>query len=272
MTDRSAEQDAAVTDRAILTGSAYRTGRDLAARQSIYQWQTPRYDLPGIVVEQLQGTRGSVVDVGCGNGKFIERLRQDRSDLRLLGLDVSLGILAGVPRPVAVADAVQLPLPSSSVDSALALHMLYHVEDIAAAVNELARVVKPGGLVIVSTNSDRDKAELDGLWERASGDILGVANGPGRISLSARFSLEKAPSLLGAGFGKVETIELPGTIAVRSPEPVIAHMRSYRAWADQHAVPFEETIERAREIVTDRIEEAGAFEIGCLGGMLVCTR
>lgn len=177
MTDPSAEHDAAVTDRAILTGSAYNTGRHLSARQSIYQWQTPRYDLPGIVVEQLRGTRGTVVDVGCGNGKFIERLRRDRPEMRLLGLDVALGILAGVPRPVAVADAAQLPLASTSVDGALALHMLYHVEDIPTAIKELARVVKPGGVVIASTNSARDKAELDHLWERAAGDVLGVDKG-----------------------------------------------------------------------------------------------
>ncbi|MEU8919065.1 class I SAM-dependent methyltransferase [Streptomyces nigrescens] len=169
MTYLSAEHDAAVTDRAILTGSAYNTGRDLSARQSIYQWQTPRHDLPGIVVEQLEGTRGTVVDVGCGNGKFIERLRRDRPEMRLLGLDVALGILAGVPRPVAVADAARLPLASTSVDGALALHMLYHVEDVPTAIKELARVVKPGGVVIASTNSARDKAELDHLWERAAG-------------------------------------------------------------------------------------------------------
>ncbi|MEX2969532.1 class I SAM-dependent methyltransferase [Streptomyces sp. C184] len=271
MTKPSADHHAAVTDRAILTGSAYNTGQDLSARQSIYQWQTPRYDLPGIVVKQLEGTRGTVVDVGCGNGKFIERLRRDRPEMRLLGLDVSLGILAGVPRPVAVADAAQLPLVSASVDGALALHMLYHVEDIPAAIKELARVVKPGGVVIASTNSARDKAELDHLWERSAGDVLGVDKGPARISLSARFSLEQAPELLGAAFDKVEIIELPGTIAVRSPEPVIAHMASYRAWAGQHAVPFEETVERAREIVSEHIERKGAFEIGCLGGMLVCT-
>ncbi|MFI1307113.1 class I SAM-dependent methyltransferase [Streptomyces sioyaensis] len=176
-----------------------------------------------------------------------------------------------MPRPVAVADAAQLPLASASVDGALALHMLYHVEDIPAAIKELARVVKPGGVVIASTNSARDKAELDHLWERSAGDVLGVDKGPARISLSARFSLEQAPELLAAEFGKVETIELPGTIAVRSPEPVIAHMASYRAWAGQHAVPFEETVERAREIVSEHIERKGAFEIGCLGGMLVCT-
>ncbi|MFE9570376.1 class I SAM-dependent methyltransferase [Streptomyces sp. NPDC006692] len=272
MTDLSANHSAAVTDRAILAGRAYKTDHDLAARQSLYQWQTPRYDLPGLVVEQLRQTHGAVADVGCGNGKFIKRLQEDRPDLRLLGLDVSLGILAGVPGPVAVADAAGLPLRSASVDAALALHMLYHVEDIPGAISELDRIVSEHGIVIASTNSDRDKAQLDHLWEQAAGEVLGVERGPSRISLSARFSLEKAPLLLGQVFAKVETIKLPGTIAVRDPEPVIAHMTSYRAWAGQHDVPFEETIGRAREILTAHIDRHGAFEITCLGGFLVCSR
>lgn len=73
----------AATDRTRLAGSAYSSDRDLAARQSLYQWQTPRHDLPGIAAEQLSGVRGSgrVVDVGCGNGKYVQRLREDRPDL-----------------------------------------------------------------------------------------------------------------------------------------------------------------------------------------------
>ncbi|GAA1177987.1 hypothetical protein GCM10009654_39060 [Streptomyces hebeiensis] len=127
MPELSAAHAAAVTDRGRLAGSAYNTDRDLAARQSLYRWQTPRYDLPGIVAEQLSGVRGRVVDVGCGNGTFIRRLRQDRPDLTVLGLDIAPGILAGVPGPVAVADATRLPLADESADAALALHMLYHV-------------------------------------------------------------------------------------------------------------------------------------------------
>ncbi|MGW7818422.1 class I SAM-dependent methyltransferase [Streptomyces puniciscabiei] len=87
------------------------------------QWQTPRYDLPGIIGEQLRGVNSCVVDVGCGDGKFIQRLRQDRPDLALLGLDIAPGILAGVPGPVAVADAIRLPLATGSADAALALHL-----------------------------------------------------------------------------------------------------------------------------------------------------
>ncbi|MFI6459502.1 class I SAM-dependent methyltransferase [Streptomyces sp. NPDC050538] len=274
MTELPSAHAAAVTDRSRLAGSAYSSDQDLAARQALYRWQTPRYNLPGIVAEKLSAVRvrGRVVDVGCGNGKFIQRLRDERPDLALLGLDIAPGILADVPGPVAVADATGLPLATGSVDAALALHMLYHVPNIPLAVRELFRAVARDGLVIASTNSDRDKAELDDLWQRAAGDVLGTGRGPARISLSARFSLEKASAFLGEEFGQVETAELPGTITVDDPEPVIAHMVSYRAWADQHDVSFDATVDRARVILVERIGRHGAFEITCLGGVLVCRR
>ncbi|MEU8571473.1 class I SAM-dependent methyltransferase [Streptomyces pathocidini] len=272
MTELSPAHVAALTDRDRLAGSAYNGDRDLAARQSLYQWQQPRYDLPGIVTEQLSAVHGRVVDVGCGNGKFIKRLCRERPDLALLGLDIAPGILADVPGAVAVADAARLPLGTASVNAALALHMLYHSSDISQAVRELSRVVTTDGLLIASTNSDRDKAELDELWMCAAGDVLGTGCGPARISLSARFSLEKAPAFLGEEFGRVEAIELPGTITVRDAGPVVAHMASYQAWADQHDVPFEATIERARAILDEHLARHGAFEIRCLGGILVCRR
>ncbi|MFD8480009.1 hypothetical protein [Kitasatospora sp. NPDC059673] len=56
-------------------------------------------------------------------------------------------------------------------------------------------------VLIASTNSESDKSELDRLWARAAGDVLGVVEGPGRVSLSARFSLERAPGILGEVFG-----------------------------------------------------------------------
>ncbi|MFI6152429.1 class I SAM-dependent methyltransferase [Kitasatospora sp. NPDC051170] len=270
MTSNTSQQDAAVTDRAILATSAYGDERHLAARQSIYQWQRPRYDLPGIVVEELAGTNGTVVDVGCGNGRFVGRLRTDRPDLQVIGADLSAGILADVARPTLVADAQALPFADGSVDALLALHMLYHLGDIEAGVTELARVLRPGGLLIVSTNSDGDKQELDRLWVRAAGDVLGIPEGPSRVSLSSRFSLEKASGYLGSAFGDIQVRELPGTIELTDPSPAIAHLASYEAWADQSSVPFHETVHRATEIVTAAIETQGSFTITCLGGILTC--
>lgn len=52
--------------------------------------------------------------------------------------------------------------------------------------------------------------------------------------------------------------------------PVVAHLASYEAWADQMGVPFKETVERARERVDETIRVEGAFRVTCLGGVLVC--
>jgi non-canonical (house-cleaning) NTP pyrophosphatase len=37
-------------------------------------------------------------------------------------------------------------------------------------------------------------------------------------------------------------------------------------------VPFEDTVERARERVDEAIHTEGAFSVTCLGGVLVCRR
>ncbi|MEU7031292.1 class I SAM-dependent methyltransferase [Streptomyces sp. NPDC046275] len=261
--------DHLVTDRNLLSTKAYGTGQHLAARQSLYQWQTPRHDLPGIVVNELAGIRGAVADVGCGNGKFVARVREDRPDLGVLPMDVSHGILSAIPGAV-VADVQQLPIADAALGAVLALHMLYHVENQAQAVRELGRVLAPGGIAIVSTNSRTDKRELEHLWRQAAGDVLGIPEGPARVQLSARFTLEDAPTVLGAVFGDIRTIPLPGVIEVTDAEPVVAHLTSYEAWADKMGVPFLETIERARERVNETIRAKGTFRVTCLGGILVC--
>ncbi len=260
------------TDRGILADTAYATGQDLGARQSIYQFQTPRYDLPAIVTDALAAVHGMVVDVGCGNGTFLRHLRSHRPDLALLGLDIAPGILADVPRPVVVADAQALPLPDHSADAVLAMHMLYHVPDIDTAIDEADRALKPGGVLIASTNSATDKQELDRLWTRAAGEVLGVPEGPARISLSARFTLEQAPARLRRRFSRIRTVQLPGVISVTHPEPIVAHLASYRAWADHLGVPFQDTLRRAERIVADTIGADGAFTIQCLGGILIARR
>lgn len=272
MTEPSDARETALTDRERLAGSAYRSGRDLAARQALHRLRTPRYDLPGLAAERLAGVRGSLVDVGCGNGTFVRRIRAERPDLTVLGLDLSPGILADVPGPVAVADAGRLPLASESAGAALAMHMLYHVPDIPGAVAELARVVRRDGPVLVSTNGERDKAELDELWQRAAADVLGTGRGPDRLVFSDRFTLERAPALLRAEFRQVETLALPGVVTVHDPAPIVAYLTSYRAWADQYESPFEATVERARTIVADHIARIGSFRVTCRAGLLVCRR
>jgi hypothetical protein len=98
-----------------------------------------------------------------------------------------------------------------------------------------------------------------------------VKDGPARVSLSARFTLEDALARLARSFHDIRVIPLPGTITVTDPAPVVAHMASYRARADQCGVPFDQTVERAAQITADTIADKSAFAIRCLGGILVGT-
>ncbi|WP_327315108.1 class I SAM-dependent methyltransferase [Streptomyces sp. NBC_01235] len=253
-----------VTDPELLVTRAYGDARHLTARQSLYQWQRPRYDLPGLVAAELADVTGRVLDVGCAYGQYVRRLRKDRPDLEVVGADLSAGILAGLPGPVVVADAQALPFADDAADAVLALHMLYHVPDIPAAIRELARVLKPGGVLVVSTNSGTDKRELDQLWRRAAGD------GHAKLSPTARFPLEAAPELLGATFGDVRVRELPGVVEVTDPAPVVAHLASHEAWAGQAGASFAETVRRAERLVRCDIDDNGVFRVHSLAGLLVC--
>jgi SAM-dependent methyltransferase len=259
------------TSRTILAGSAYSDDHHLAARQSLYGWQQPSYDLPGIVLDHLPDAPGVLLDVGCGNGKYVTRIRSQRPDLTVVGLDISPGILSSVPPPVAVADAAALPVTDQSTAAVLAMHMLYHVDNVDTALAEVVRVLPPGGILLASTNARDDKNELDDLWATAAADVLGTEHGPRRISLSNRFALDDAPALLRPYFADIRVLELPGTITVPEPEPVINHLASYRTWADATGVPFDATLDRARHLLHRVIDRDGDFRITCRGGILVCS-
>jgi SAM-dependent methyltransferase len=152
-------------------------------------------DLPAVAAAALAPASGVVVDVGCGPGVYGARLAGLRPDLRVAGVDLSAGM-----RPAVVADAVRLPFATGAAGAALAMHMLYHVPDVPAAVAELRRVTAPGGVVVVSTNGRDDKPELGRL-------VRDVAAGPGGagapfVSPSEAFTAEDG-DVLAQRFGDV---------------------------------------------------------------------
>ncbi|GAA4921835.1 methyltransferase family protein [Stackebrandtia albiflava] len=266
MTDRT-------TDPVVL-GSAYADQRDLRARQDLYSHQHPRFDLPRIVGElirdRLPRTPRVVFDIGCGNGTYLSVLRSWFPESLVVGMDLAPGMLAPQLGPNVVADAAYLPVRAATADVVLAMHMLYHVEEIGAATAEMHRVLAPGGIVVASSNARDDKAELDQLWTEAAGLVLGRP-GPSRIALSRRCSLEALPTWLG-GFTDIHTHHLRGTIEVTSPEPVLAHLASYRSFAEDTKVPFEQTVSAAERLLTSRIRRDGFFRITCHNGIVVATR
>jgi SAM-dependent methyltransferase len=84
------------------------------------------------------------VDVGCGEGRLGRVLAA--AGHQLVGFD-SARAAATHPdaHPVAIADAVRLPLPDATADLAVAFMSLHDFDDLPAAVTEVARVLTPDG-------------------------------------------------------------------------------------------------------------------------------
>jgi SAM-dependent methyltransferase len=116
-------------------------------------------DFTDFLRETLQPRPGDrILDVGCGVGTGEVRLGQlGISQLRLQGVDliferVSQALGASRAHNVragfATADARRLPFVDHAFDSTYCVAMLQHVTDLGTAVQELARVTKPGGRVL----------------------------------------------------------------------------------------------------------------------------
>jgi ubiquinone/menaquinone biosynthesis C-methylase UbiE len=110
-----------------------------------------------------------VADVGCGKGRFARIVREQYPSASVHALDVAEAMLACVPPGIhrCAATMTALPLATASCDGAYAIESLEHAIDISTAVDELCRIVKPGGRIVII---DKNLAAWGRLkapaWER----------------------------------------------------------------------------------------------------------
>ena len=131
------------------------------------------------------------------------------------------------------ADASALPFPDASFDAVLAMHMLYHVPDPEIAVSEMARVLRPGGKLFVTTNGESDMDAINALRVQAFG-------GPSIDPAVSRFGLEKAHEFLSAKFGRSDLDVLHDVYSVTDPDDVHAYLVSMPPGIDASAEDLDE--------------------------------
>ncbi|WP_159712046.1 class I SAM-dependent methyltransferase [Geminicoccus flavidas] len=96
---------------------------------------------------------GRVLDAGCGTGRHAAWLAARGH--QVVGVDGSPAMLAKAQAKLPGCrfkrgDLAALPVPDASVDAALCALALVHVADLRPALREFARVVRPGGQVVIS--------------------------------------------------------------------------------------------------------------------------
>jgi SAM-dependent methyltransferase len=117
-----------------------------------------------------------LVDVGCGNGAFTIAAAQANPACRVWAFDALKSAttqcqvaalaagLGGDRLTVGEAFAESIPLPDASVDRLLCRAVLHHLPDAQRAYHEFARVLRPGGLLLLQAPSN--------YWQKPWGKII----------------------------------------------------------------------------------------------------
>jgi SAM-dependent methyltransferase len=166
-----------------------------------------------------------VLEVGCGTGVMAERIH-DLPGVTLVATDFSprfVELTAARGVDARQADICYLPFDDGSFDVVYAGWMLYHVRDLERALNEVRRVLRPGGTFVAVTNGNDHLAAL----RREAGGKPEVT----------QFSSETGESVLRRRFDDVRRHDL----ATRAVFPDHASVQAYLDSSGEGLVmpPFE---------------------------------
>jgi ubiquinone/menaquinone biosynthesis C-methylase UbiE len=131
----------------------------------------------------LAGLSGQVIEIGAGNGMNFRHYRDTVTEVLAVEPDDTLrqlakqaAIRAAVPVRVVAGHATTLPATDGSMDAAVASLVLCSVPDVAGALAEIRRVLRPGGELRFFEHVRSDKPwfglvedAVTPLWSRAGG-------------------------------------------------------------------------------------------------------
>ena len=170
--------------------------------------------LARLLLEWIEVPPGAVwLDLCCGTGILSMTIAECREPSRVVGVDRSDGQIdfarrhrAGLNIEYQVADAMSLPLPDASFDACVSGLGLNFITDPAKALEEVRRVMRPGGLVAAYVWEYSARARfLREFWDAA----IAVDPSASEFDQGRRFAICSAEGLRAAfeaaGFGSVET-------------------------------------------------------------------
>jgi SAM-dependent methyltransferase len=197
-------------------GSAAIQGQLWGARAQDWAAHVEQVGLPlfGAALDAARVTSGTrLLDAGCGTGllALLARLR----GAQVTALDASPGLLAIVRQRLLEADVREgdleaLPFTDASFDAVTAVNSVFYAQDMAAAMRELVRVVRPGGRVVVTAWGPPERCEFLAAVMPALGPLMPPpppgAPPPHPGALSEPGAL--AAVLMGAGLRVIEEGEV----------------------------------------------------------------
>lgn len=259
----------------------YADTSNLQARRGLYEFVFPKQDIVGDVFRalNLQGTE-ALLDVGCGDGAALLRLRRRGHIGRLIGVDMSKGMLAEAQEQqriqqgessieLVVASADALPFGHRKFDVVSSFFMLYHMPDINRAIGEWKRVVTQNGHVAIATNSRLSRPKMQHFKAVLAKNLHSTVP----LSFTSRFDVENGEGCLRSLFKMVEHYVLKGEIRLTNPQPYLRALTSVRDAIEP--LPTEDQWDNALNMIqneiNDEIKNNGYFTDQTIAGFFICS-
>ncbi|MBN2502589.1 MAG: methyltransferase domain-containing protein [Anaerolineales bacterium] len=263
------------TDSDYLRNSQYRDDSNLNARANLharfstnaYGWLAWQFDQFNFPVE------AQVLELSCGPASlWVENVDRLPSGVAFTLSDLSAGMVARARDRLMqtarqfcflVVDAQSIPFPDGHFDIVSANHMLYHVPDRARALAEIARVLRPDGVLYAATNGDTHLAELHELVN---------AFDPGldyRGPVSLGFSLENGTAQLEKWFSKVEMRRYEDALEVTEARPLVDYVLSMNSLEKPVSAAQAQEMEAFFQA---RIDADGAIHISKAPGTFIAVK
>jgi len=195
-----------------------------------------------LIDELLEPAPGEkILDAGCGTGIFT--LDFLAGGTKVVGLDISRPMLryavkkaASYPFFTVQGDMLHLPFKDNSFDRSVSITALEFIADAQSAVNELFRVTKPSGCVVVATlNSlspwaERRQAKtrqgqkhiLEGAFYRSPDELLACSHLKGVVKIAIHFQKNDDPNeaVKIEQSGQSKNLNTGAFVAVRWEKPL----------------------------------------------------
>lgn len=210
-----------IADRQVVSGQ-YASSARLETRISIHEKCSRNKQPFGEWIAEHYHLKCSeqVLELGCGTGSMWANISLPEgchvtlTDLSPGMVDAARTNTAHLGAEYAVCDAMALPYADASFDVVIANMMLYHVPDIALALREIRRVLKPDGRFFAATFGEHGVVEC-------VLDMLGLP-----CTVNHRFTLQNGEDQLSACFSRVERHDRADALDVTDPDDLIAYLRS----------------------------------------------
>ncbi|OOZ86608.1 class I SAM-dependent methyltransferase [Bacillus cereus] len=207
----------------------YSVSNNLQTRIDTHKhYEEKHVNLDEVVIEhlQLQGDE-KILEVGCANGSFLSLLQTNGHTGHLTGLDQSKMMLSEATITNSIiewrlGDAGKLPFEANCYDWIIARHMLYYMKDVEKTVQGFYKVIRPGGSLLATTNSDVTLPRIVEMCNR----MLDEFDLPKTTSSVTPFCLENGKVILQSVFPNVEEEVIHNALVFHHATPIVNYISS----------------------------------------------